>query len=1049
MARFLLVFFTIPFMLWGCGSEDSSNTLSVSPTNIEFTAAPGEAAPAPATVKITGSGYVGVEYSGDDFVSYTLNAAGSNSMNLVVTPVDPDVLGLGSYKEYLRVYICEDYWCDSGEVASKTVVLTYVVGMQPGSITLGASSLTYEYVEGAAPPAAQYVSIGGAEGSWSASVNQSWVSLSATSGTVPATLGVTLDLTGLSAGQHSATVTVTGSDGNPKNITVTLNIQAPAFLLDKTSLNFSGINGTAIGTQSVNIQINNGAEATWTASSNAGWLIPDAMSGITPGVLTLNVDPSVGPISGGSYDALVTLETTVNGNTVSEQIAVSLELTPAAFTPSQTSLSFAGINGAVIEAQAVNVQLNSGLETNFSANSDSGWLILDSTSGTTPGVLSFTVDPSIGPISGGTYQALVTLDTVVNGTPVSGEIPVTLELTPAAFTLSQTALSFAGVNGADIATQTLDIALNNGMPTEWSGGSNAAWLIPDILNGATTSTMTLEVDPSFGPLASGTHTATVTLNAIVNGSPVTVEIPVTLGLTKASLSLEPATLTLGGTNGLDFSAQTLDVSLNTGGNAYSWSAQLDTGTAPEWLLADATIGTVSETPQTLTIDANRNGMVGGNHTGQMVFSTQINGDTVTATLPVELNLSAHHLVVSDNGVAFTSLPARQKLVQTISLSDTYDLTDTPWSASSDQSWLTVDAASGTVADTLTLTADPTGLTTDQLYLATVTLTSSDSAIENAPTIRIGLWVGASDPVDLQQITVNKTELAADPIRPYVYSHSGGTDVTVYNIYTGAEVTTLNGVAAKAGDMEVASDGSFLYTVDENDPNIKVTNLETFAWDKNIPLGSLYLPFRIAYARPAGHPVLFARDGNSYDALTGADIGGSGGSQVFAVSADSTQLCGVNTGVGPQTLRCNDVAYSSMNFGEVMLSRSTTASVQGYGKDVAISPDGKTVYVPSTANGYGLAVYDRNDILQYRTFWTEAAYPNNVEVLSNGDVLGGLFSWYGPNDVWYFSDTGSLVSNHYLSGYATAIHDRQLVVSGDELSAVALTDAGVMSIQALP
>jgi hypothetical protein len=65
------------------------------------------------------------------------------------------------------------------------------------------------------------------------------------------------------------------------------------------------------------------------------------------------------------------------------------------------------------------------------------------------------------------------------------------------------------------------------------------------------------------------------------------------------------------------------------------------------------------------------------------------------------------------------------------------------------------------------------------------------------------------------------------------------------------------------------------------------------------------------------------------------------------------------------------------------------------------------------------------------------------------MLGGLSSLYGPNDVWYFSDTGTPLSQHYLSDYTTIIYDRQLVVSGDELSAVALTDEGVLSIQALP
>lgn len=58
---------------------------------------------------------------------------------------------------------------------------------------------------------------------WNASANQPWVVLSATSGTTPGTLTVSFNNTGLSAGTHFATITLT-SPNNP-GTTTTINVQ--------------------------------------------------------------------------------------------------------------------------------------------------------------------------------------------------------------------------------------------------------------------------------------------------------------------------------------------------------------------------------------------------------------------------------------------------------------------------------------------------------------------------------------------------------------------------------------------------------------------------------------------------------------------------------------------------------------------------------------------------------------------------------------------------------------------------------------------------------
>jgi len=56
------------------------------------------------------------------------------------------------------------------------------------------------------------------------------------------------------------------------------------------------------------------------------------------------------------------------------------------------------------------------------------------------------------------------------------------------------------------------------------------------------------VDPSIGPLASGTYGTTMTFTASA-ADPLTATVNVNLTLTKAAFSLSPTGLVLGGANG--------------------------------------------------------------------------------------------------------------------------------------------------------------------------------------------------------------------------------------------------------------------------------------------------------------------------------------------------------------------------------------------------------------------------------------------------------------------------------------------------------------------
>src|SRR6185437_13625850 len=95
------------------------------------------------------------------------------------------------------------------------------------------------------------------------------------------------------------------------------------------------------------------------------------------------------------------------------------------------------------------------------------------------------------------------------------------------------------------------------------------------------------------------------------------------------------------------------------------------------------------------------------------------------------------------------------------------------------------------------------------HFATVTVNSPDASVENQQTIRVGLYVNSAAPSDLSQ-PVAEGFVATSPVEPIAFLSDGGTDVTGYNVYTGAIDRTFAGVVAHAGKMVVSGDGQYLF-----------------------------------------------------------------------------------------------------------------------------------------------------------------------------------------------------------------------------------------------
>ncbi len=909
----------------GGGDTGPSATLTVTPGALSFTGYAGKALPSPQDVTVEGRGPQGATIVVDlspgatlpSWLKIDLGAGSVDRYSIVSNNLAP-----GNYSTSIRY----------SAVATDKSILTYkdlpvTLTIRTG-LSASPAALQFDYLQGAALPAAQSITIGDAGLAWVASASQSWVKLGATSGTAPSTLAVSVDPSALIVGINTASITI-NSDGQVSIVNVSVTVIAPTFVADKTSVSFAGIYGVPFAPQTINLSSNVPSGVTWLATSTAPWLVLSKTTGSTPDALQLSINPLAANLTTGNYTATVNLMATYQNKPLGASVSVSLN-------------------------------------------------------GTSP-----------------------------------------------AFQLSSSALSFSGINGTTIAGQAINIDSNVTTPVAWNAVTSAPWLILSQSTGSTKDTLGISIAPSASKLASGTYSGTVTLSGAIGGVPMSSVINIALNLTKPTLSVTPTSIILGGAAGRDFSAQQVSMKLNTD-FPYAWTTLV----GANWLNANATSGTVGPVASSFSVTPNRTLLTGGTHSTVITVIANVNGDSITQTVPVKFNLDAHKIIVADNGVAFSSTPTWSRVTRTVKVTDNMGL-PTNWSATSNQSWLSVTPA-GTADGNLVLTANPAGLAPDKFYEATVSLTSTDATVENRETIQVGFWVGSTTPTNSFKLATQYLEVKADPVRPYVYAHNGGASIDVIHVYTGATIFTMPSVGARLGDMTISRDGSKLFVVDATNSKIIPVDLATRTALTSWPM---LQAGRLEFSRPNGVSVILAGDGRAYDA-SGRVLGNvmpSGA--IYSASRDGKFFYSLNIESSLSTLLGFSIDYTAMNSGTLLVKNfavgSNATTNPSNGQDIAVSADGLIVY-SANSDPYEFLQYNATDLTS-RGALPGTANPNNVQVGSDGRVYGAVANWYAPADVWSYDANGVALKNYRVGGYAKTILPRQLVISGDGLMMIVLTN----------
>jgi hypothetical protein len=679
-------------------------------------------------------------------------------------------------------------------------------------------------------------------------------------------------------------------------------------------------------------------------------------------------------------------------------------------------------NTAPQAAIAVNVEAAG---RTWTVSSASTWIKLSATSGSGNG--SFNVSYDLAGLLAGTHSGEI-LVTGSNGQKIT--LPAQLQLLPSSFSIERGEIFINAINGAPMTDEAIKFNLVAGAAT-WSASASAPWFSVSPAGGPTPGITTLKVDPAMGKLASGTHTGVLTITA---PNAITGNVPVTLNLTKATLSTSASTLTLGGPLGRDADQAALTMNLNTMGNAHPWTLSA----LPSWLGASASSGMVKQDGTSITFSQIMANLPYGTSVATLTASATVNGDTLTAPVTVTVNRDRHKLMFSEVGVGLSSTPSWSRLSRTVTVKDNFGLSPA-WTASADQSWLTVTRSGAQ----LTLTANPAGLPVNTISYATVSLSSTDSTVETAEPLRVAIWNGSVTPSAQTQLNRTYLHLKTDPIRPLLYANNGASGIDVYNVYTAAQVATIANVGASLGQMAISPSGDRLYAYDTANRNIVVVDLRSMTKTASWPMAmSVDHDNALLAIRPNGVEVVLAADGNAYLASNGQIVGHPGiYGFAMAASRDGKRVYSIDTGTSPASAGAINVDYSAMAGGALSSARASgTAhgSIGSNGQDIAVSADGTRLYTAAGAP-YRCSTLDTTDLTVVGMLPGGDAYPNNVEVASDGRVFCGIAGYYSEADVWVHSADGALLATFKFAGYAKNLLPQSMNVSADSMIMIGQTN----------
>ncbi|HLJ44405.1 MAG TPA: hypothetical protein VKU01_00270 [Bryobacteraceae bacterium] len=630
------LFFTKPF----AGADPLPQTITVAAVGANF-----------------GIGVTASTSSGGNWLTIAPGCCNlSTPQSVTVTVTTPADMAVGSYPGQVVV-------TTSGATLTIPVTLAVVATTNPLFDTIQGQASFLMPTGGNAPPSQSVEIRNGGAGvlNWNLSKSTSdggnWLNVSATSGTAPSIVNVSvtpgnLPGGGLTAGSYTGQIllqSATSSVTIPVLFTIGANVprQINPLSFSKT---FAGLDpldqvvafsstGTALGIAPV-AQVPHGGPS-WLSVS------PACCNLSTPGFFDISITTTP-DMAAGSYTGQVVFDYGALAMTV----PVILTISPpsnAFFDNVPGQLSFALVTRASVAPpnQIVEIQ-NAGSGTlNWTltpTTSDGGnWLTVSANSGTAPSFVSVGIQiPSLP--SGGLVAGVFSGQLLFRAPGTSVTVPITVVV--AANILQQVnPLSFSKPQqGADPPPQTIVVASTTaglGLSPVAVTATGGSWLsvTPACCNLSTPGTFTVKVTtpPTMAP---GTYTGEI----IFNSSGQTMNVPVTLTVSptqQAFFDNLQGQMTFSLKTGSSVAPPTQDVEIrNAGSGTLNWSVTPTTSDGGNWLTVSANSGTA---PSILSVGiqvANLpgGGLVAGTFTGNLLLTAPGTSITVPVNVFVGTNV---------------------------------------------------------------------------------------------------------------------------------------------------------------------------------------------------------------------------------------------------------------------------------------------------------------------------------------------------------------------------------------------------------------------------
>lgn len=497
--------------------------------------------------------------------------------------------------------------------ASFSIPVTLQVSSLP-LLSLGTTPTTFNFRGGFAPPPPQNVQIGVSSGQLPYTLaiiqppGQNWLSVTPDSGTLPVSLNVAVDATGLTSGTYSAQVRIDspGAANSPLSFPVTLGVSANGLILiSQTDVSFNfqiGMAapapqpltiGTTGGTAKFNIQ-------TLTNNCGPSWITVSPTTGTAPTTVNVTVN-TAGMANPGLCTARVGI---VNANGIQTLVPVNLNIsTDPLMNVTPRLMNFTGAtNGTPPATQSIHLASTDPNNQIFYAaqvttTNGGNWLtVATNASGQTPATMQMIVNQSM--LAPGTYSGLVEIRPT-SLSPI--RVPVTLVVTSnISLGVSPPSISFNTAAGTNPGPQLLNLSSVGG-PVPFSANALSAlnWLSVTPTSGTTPAQVV--ITPNAAGLAPGSYDGSVTVSSNQTSNPA-VSVPVSIFVGPSlSLTVAPSTLTFNSAQG-DSALPDQTITLAPSSGTVNFKAEVQVNGSTPWLKITPASGTAPASAITVSVD---------------------------------------------------------------------------------------------------------------------------------------------------------------------------------------------------------------------------------------------------------------------------------------------------------------------------------------------------------------------------------------------------------------------------------------------------------------